>query len=235
MSNTPGRSRARRAAGGFTLIEMILVVAMMATLAGLALATMSDTQDHATAELAKHELNEVRRAVLQFKADTGFFPRRGPFNLVGRAGPTNEGADGLVRPGPLPGANDAERTAWFDAAENLFQLFSEPELEPGQPLSALAGWNPDRRRGWRGPYLACSGEGRVGRPDSPPVPAVADPFSHALEVPWFEWDDPSAPSPALRRHRAIRFLEPEGDARLVSAGFDGEFGTSDDLVAYLRR
>lgn len=232
MSDPRSRSRARRAAGAFTLIELIVVVAVLASIAGLAVATLSGTQEQVTRDLALNELSEVRKAILQFKADTGFLPKRGPFNLSGRSGPTT----GLVVLSSLPGASDTERTAWFDAEENLFQLFDAPIFEANQALSRLDTWNPDRRRGWRGPYLASYGEGRLGRVDSPPVPAIADPFFHATDVDWFSWDDPTIPAPSLAPRRALRLLGLDGgDARITSAGPDGDFGTSDDLVAYLLR
>lgn len=244
MSPPRCRSRAPRATGGFTLIEIVMVLAVMVALAGLVVSSMQGVHEQAALDLARHELNEVRRAVLQFKADTGFLPRRGPFNLVGADPLANEGTAGLVQlTSLLPAASPAERQAWFDAPENLFQLFLPPptaylDTASGHPLLALAAWDAGRRRGWRGPYLTANGEGRLGGPGRPPVPAVADPFVHASHTPWFTWADPPTEEHlGLAPRRAVRLVGVDGpDARVVSAGpdglFDGDAGPSDDDVVY---
>lgn len=252
MSDPRSRSRARRAAGAFTLIELIVVVAVLASIAGLAVATLSGTQEQVTRDLALNELSEVRKAILQFKADTGFLPKRGPFNLASRA---PDGGQVVL--------TGLQTEAWFDAPANLSQLFECP-LPTGHPLAT---WNPDRRRGWRGPYLQRDGEGLVAVSDGldahgtttwvagtplPAFPAVADPFTRPadpdLGFTWTTWS-----GVVLERHgRPILLLDvdPEGTgpgddvvagvnrvtqrARVVSLGPDGEFapvGSSTEIDA----
>lgn len=230
------RSRARRAAGAFTLIELILVVAVLATLSGLAIATMQGVDAHASLDIARSELAEVRKAVLRFEADTGFLPKRGPFNLASR---TDDNGSVTLASG--------QTEAWFDAPANLSQLFTCP-LPTGH---ALATWNPDRRRGWRGPYLRRDGEGLVAvsgglKTDGTEAwpagslldafPGVADPFTRepdaAIGFAWTTWSgtaldrqgrpfllfdlDPGAVGPSDDHLVPLR-------ARVVSLGPDGAF------------
>ncbi|MBX3467082.1 MAG: hypothetical protein KF878_09310 [Planctomycetes bacterium] len=257
MSPPRCRSRAPRATGGFTLIEIVMVVAMLAALAGMVAASMQGLQDQATLDLARQELNEVRRAVLQFKADTGFLPKRGIFDLDGR----NLGRS------KVPAYVDASDAAsWFDRPENLWQLFERPlpSITSQPDFQPLSTWDPVRCRGWRGPYLSRSGEGRFRSGELltsvPPVPAVADPFRSSsyrefyvklLGEPgrlygWFtcesvplEWSstEGSGHARGLDAHRPVRLVGLDGpDARVVSAGpdglFDGDVGPSDDDVIY---
>jgi prepilin-type N-terminal cleavage/methylation domain-containing protein len=109
---------------GFTLIELLLVVAILATIAGAVLSTMEGVQERAQDEVTTHELGQLRDALLAFKRDLGCFPNQGAF-----AQPTPD-------------------------EEDLSQLLATTwPLAPTVPPNPLATWDPDRRRGWRGPYL----------------------------------------------------------------------------------
>lgn len=126
----------------FTLIELILVVAVLATIAGGVLATMGGVEERASSEVTTHELGQLRDALLAFRRDLGSFPNQGAFAL------------------PAPDEED------------LRQLLARSwPLAPTAPPDPLATWNPDLRRGWRGPYL------RAVRVDDLTLPRkVIDPF-----------------------------------------------------------
>lgn len=66
-----GGSRSRR---GFTVLELILVVAILATVAGGVLASLEGAQDRAAGDVTTHELGQVRDAVLAFRRDLGALP-----------------------------------------------------------------------------------------------------------------------------------------------------------------
>jgi prepilin-type N-terminal cleavage/methylation domain-containing protein len=123
---------------GFTLLELLMVVAILATIAGGVLATMEGVEGRATDEVTTHELGQLRDALLAFKRDLGALPNQGPF---AQASPDEE---------------------------DLSQLLVNP-LPASDPLSR---WDPERRRGWRGPYL------RAVRVDAttPPQTKVLDAF-----------------------------------------------------------
>lgn len=248
MSDPRSRSRARRATGAFTLIELVLVVAIVATLSGLVVVLLHDVQSEASQAAALNEVNEVRRAVLQFRADTGFLPKQGPFNLE-PAGKVKSPSSYPLLPG-RPTGTIGDPEAWFRSPANLEQLLVRPELVAG--AEALGRWDPNRRRGWRGPYLAFSTEGWVSMsatlthdgavdPWIEPVPAVADPFLHPAdgELGFLWWSTTGTPVPPDRGHgRPILLLDLDdpNEARVVSAGPDGQFDrVEDNIVLYLLR
>jgi prepilin-type N-terminal cleavage/methylation domain-containing protein len=248
-------SRARR----FSLIELLVVVAILSVVAGgLALSYGDGVEDSVAEGLAQRELVEVKRAVLAFRNDTGHLPGQGPFALApGQGQPSLEDPLGAVR---LEGGS-AAASGWFSSRANLHQLLENPLRSPvlydawlstpqsdQAPLEhSLATWNPDRRRGWRGPYLPR--EGRVdlgagadlrGTLAVLDVPAVVDPFQRAAEPTGaFQWR--SEGGVASERSGRPYFLiydapapTPLDRARVVSCGPDGVLGTADDLEARLR-
>lgn len=183
----------------FTLLEMVLVVAIMATIAGTVVALTGDLQDTVSLDLRLHEMTAIREALLRFHADTGYFPGEGPFDLDTRPG-------GFVPLGARP-------PQWHDCAANVWQLAQNPLEGTSHPLRV---WDPDRRRGWHGPYLAMSCEGRVALPfvdgraapanqdlEAAPLadllPAVADPGLRQVPPPGqpFHWTSYSSPGDVL--------------------------------------
>lgn len=165
----PGSSPPR----GFTLLELLIVVAVMAIIAGAAIVLLGETETRAQQHLATSEIGELKKALLRFREDTGYFPTQGPFNLDSRAG-------GFVPQANLPDyvASGAE-IAWFDCPANFWQLFENPltedrngngVLDSGEDTNgnstidtfhSLGVWNPDAGRGWHGPYLSRTGNGYV--------------------------------------------------------------------------
>jgi prepilin-type N-terminal cleavage/methylation domain-containing protein len=149
---------ARRA--GFTLLEAVIVIAILAILAGLAVSQLAPVQDDAFIGGARAELATLRDGCVRWSSDLGALPA------------------------------------------SLGDLASA--TPPASVPAGLTSWNPDLKRGWRGPYLT-SGR-RVGTTD------LADP-----------WDDPSG------ARRPYRYTPSGASATITSAGPDGVFGTADDL------
>ena len=229
------KNRIRRDAG-FTLLELIIVTAILGTIAGGAILMVGQTEESAQCKIGLVEVCEIREALIQFKKDTGSLPKRGAFAL------TTEG--GSV---PVPD----EGSEWFHSPANFSQLFKNPLAGTGHPLAT---WNPDTKRGWRGPYLSTSGEGRVdvgsdlnldgsGSPALgeviEDVIAIADPFLSHSEGDYFAWSKHSDGSP-LNRFGRPYFLFDQDDtqsARLVGLGPNRRYdlGFGDDIVFYLFR
>jgi prepilin-type N-terminal cleavage/methylation domain-containing protein len=184
----------RASADGFTLLELLLVVAILAILAGGVLVAYVGTETRAAGGVAQAELVELRKAVLRFRRDTGHLPKRGPFALTDDGGRIDPDVDAHW-PAEAP-AGAADRRAWFASPANFYQLFEKPEdLSIQAALDVIAGpgraFNPETGRGYLGPYLSRHGEGFVyvgdgllpdgdGDPAQgtllDPVPGVADPF-----------------------------------------------------------
>jgi len=177
---------------GFTLIELLVVVSILAAIAFTTTTSLQGIDSEVDDQLTQVELLEVAKAVRQFRADTGYFPKEGRFDLAATATITGNsscealhtelsGRSGgnpaavLDVAGDLPTyapASCVDRVAWFYNAANLSQLSGigiKTSLENAMP------WNSATARGWRGPYLDANAEGFVdiGRVDT----VVATPTS----------------------------------------------------------
>jgi prepilin-type N-terminal cleavage/methylation domain-containing protein len=191
---------------GFTLLELTVVVAILAIVAGVAVMSLSDTEETAKGQVSLHEVQQLKATLLQFRRDTGHFPGQGPFARV---------ADG----GQVPNAVDA---AWFQSPANAWQFWDEPCKaieDPCTGANRIMPWNIDSGRGWRGPYLSRAGEGYVDiggdlnpdDPDSPltgtlleNVPAIADPFDARPSGTVFQWHIQPTVRATANRHVNIR-------------------------------
>src|SRR5689334_18605969 len=65
----------RRSSQGFTLIEMITVIAIIVVLAGLVIATAGFVQNKAARTQAEGEIKMITTACESYKIDTGGYPR----------------------------------------------------------------------------------------------------------------------------------------------------------------
>jgi general secretion pathway protein G len=80
--------RRRRAAAGFTLIELMIVVIIMAALAGMVMPRLLDRADDAKIGIAKADIANITSALKFYKLNVGQYPK------------TDEGLSALmVRPG----------------------------------------------------------------------------------------------------------------------------------------
>ena len=65
----------RRRATGFTLIEMLVVVVVMAVLAAVVLPKFQNQSRRSKESALKSDLAQLRSAVATFQADTGYYPK----------------------------------------------------------------------------------------------------------------------------------------------------------------
>ncbi len=215
------------------MLELLVVVVVLAILAGGVLAVFDGVEEDATFKIAQGEMMEIRKAIRQFRKDSGYLPKQGPFALT---------IDGGSVPVPPQGES------WFKSPANFIQLLENPLTGTGHPLET---WNIDTRRGWNGPYLGRSGEGYVtlgdnvqadgsGSPTAggllPDVPGMADPFTAKPVSGYLIWrTTPGGPfHPDWGRPYFLFDLD-NNNARLVGMGSNRmyEAGTGDDLVVYL--
>ena len=68
------RTGARRAASGFTLLELIVVVAVIGILATIALPALKNIPRRAAESVLKNDLRAMRDVIDQFYADHGHYP-----------------------------------------------------------------------------------------------------------------------------------------------------------------
>jgi prepilin-type N-terminal cleavage/methylation domain-containing protein len=149
--NPYSRLKSRRRAGmkyesGFTLLELLLVIALLAVTAGVAVQGYEGVQDQGRYDATRFEMAELRKALLQFRRDSGSndFPGQGIYDCTDAANgkPTSANPD-MIFP-PEAGITDAEKIAWCQSPANFWMLFADPLGN---------GWNSDTHRGWHGPYL----------------------------------------------------------------------------------
>lgn len=133
-------------------MELLIVVVVLVVLAGGAMLSMDGVQGDASSQVARTEMLEIKNALLSFRADTGFLPRQGPFELALPAAPCIGIANGHAL---IP---DGKNREWFCSPANFNSLYTNPLTGTGH---ALETWQPDTKRGFRGPYLTQHGEGLV--------------------------------------------------------------------------
>ena len=237
---------------GFTLLELVVVVAVLAIVAGAMLWNLDGVEDRARTDIAKTDMMRIREAILQFRADTGYLPKQGPFALA---------ADG----GDVASTNvvPADYAARFASPAHLGQLFGPPVTDVAEeskpidlvnPATLIRPWNPDTGRGWKGPYLSRRGLSQVqigvgmgldGSGTGPGddaggllsnIPAAPDPFLKAPRNAVYSWLRDAVVVDFEGRPYFVLDLLSES-ARVVCNGANGLFenGAGDDLVLYLFR
>jgi len=247
---------ANRGSSGYTLLELLLVAAILSIVAGTVLLTYQGADETALLRVARTELTEVRKAILQFRHDTGYLPKTGPFDLVGRGGridPTVDAHWPLEAPG-----NAANRIAWFESPANFYQLF---DLPPAFVAQYGLRFDANTGHGYRGPYLSRHGEGwvivgsslqRNGAGDPAvgsalaAMPGVADPFPRQTPAgELFSWTDTAlaAGATSLELGRPYLYFVATGPPCLLCLGPNGSYDSSaggintksggDDLAVFL--
>ena len=240
ISNPARRARA----AGFTLLELLTVVVILAAVAFVSSVAYRNILENARVDLARSEMNSLAQALRQFQKDTGYFPKQGPFALQSDGGQVSDDADGN-------GVANAADVDWFYSPVNVDQLLIEPADVTG---NAIMTWSAGNRRGWRGPYITYEGYVDVSNdlsvnsagyptlvlPGSAfviNVPAIADPFPNrpvattlsAVSGALFGWHiTPTAADEAGRPGSPylIFGLEPSpvSPLKIVSVGENGEYG-----------
>lgn len=149
---------------GLTLLELLVVVAILVVLAGVVVVAFDDTGELVEARTVTFEMAEIKKALLRFHRDTGFLPGKGMSYLYQN--------DGDVRLRDLPEAAGGA-DSWLDCPANFWQLFKNP-FDESHPLST---WDPVTRRGWNGPYFEAGGNGLVSVGSGLGSEGLGDPLS----------------------------------------------------------
>lgn len=221
---------------GFTLMELLTVIALMAIIATVAITSYDGTQEQGRYDVTKFEMNQIRKALIQFRQDSGSidFPKQGVYDCTDAANGNNTEINPNIDP-QLPteaGTSDAEKIAWCQHPANFWMLFEDP---------LATGWNPDTKRGWKGPYLQRKdgylslSSNTVNIADiATPVWAIADPYTANQSESGVEWSltaDGESLSKAASPYLLFVDLVNSPDifqARIVAAGEDGEFAVHYD-------
>ncbi len=65
---------------GFTLLELLVVVSILAAMAGIATSAVDLYNERAREELVHVEMNNIADAIYKFQTDTGYFPKTGVYS-----------------------------------------------------------------------------------------------------------------------------------------------------------
>lgn len=207
------------AQSGFTLIEMLVVLSIMAVVAGVGVQALNGVTNSVEDDLAHAEMNTIASAIQRFHEDTGYWPKQGPF------------------------ASDTNLT--FDHPARLAQLRVQPVDNDGDILA----FDIASGTGWHGPYIReldaatvsvgpmADGSGSPTTGAAVYVSGLGDPFSAAaIDETYFIWDDGTGKEFTLGRPY-FYFIDATGVTGcqapcLVSFGPNGEYerGGNDDIV-----
>jgi prepilin-type N-terminal cleavage/methylation domain-containing protein len=141
------RSSSRRDSGGFTLIELTVVLAVLVTLALVLTPSITNFINDSRVARTRTDTQTMAAAVVQFYKDNGFFPQWSAANAGGPGAVANR-VDLLVSGGNIPAAAAANQ--WTTGTSDLIggQLMGNT---PGYTLKTAAA-----PFGWNGPYLSSS-------------------------------------------------------------------------------
>jgi prepilin-type N-terminal cleavage/methylation domain-containing protein len=197
MGARAGRSTSR----GFTLIELVIVIAVIGILAALLIPTILGVVERSRRAAAKEQIAELAKTMKRFHDDTGYWPR----------------ADSVWV--PQPGGSPQIDPAEFSAADTVMFASNPPDITSisvnGESLSPIPHCK-DARPGYscfNGPYLG-AGDSLGGR-------GMLDPWGNPLRYTYIRPFDGGGGS--------VNF--PQGFVAIWSAGPDrkdatGCFGTT---------
>ncbi|MFQ5698752.1 MAG: prepilin-type N-terminal cleavage/methylation domain-containing protein [Myxococcota bacterium] len=159
MDESPDTAlRDRRARAGFTLVEIIIAVAILAILAGMLTPLVASYIDSARVSRARSETQMLASSINRLYSDTGFWPitnANGPSGRIDRVITSTNVATG-AGPGAGPGAAN-----WGTAtpAKQIgdFLYWNNPDNDSsstgGSQNQANQDYPTTGDNRWRGPYL----------------------------------------------------------------------------------
>ncbi|WP_036299718.1 type II secretion system protein GspG [Methylotenera sp. L2L1] len=135
---------------GFTLLELLVVVALMSVVAVAAVMSLEDVDDTAAIQVARSEMVEISKALKLFKHHVGHFPdAANEIKYIGTPDP-DEDKQQVVDMNYEAAKLNLLRTC--QATDISKVTLAEPTYDVG-----CKDWSIDTARGWYGPYLSRDG------------------------------------------------------------------------------
>ena len=150
---------------GFTLLELLLVISLLAVVAFTSAVNYTGVLEGGDTRLVYSEIQELAKAIRQFKQDTGYYPKEGPFNLAIDGGAITDDMLPEYIGAASPALNDEQKRRWFHSPANFYQLLDlKSPLDDENDATTdhmLKQWEVETGRGWRGQYLSGIRDGYV--------------------------------------------------------------------------
>lgn len=157
---------------GFTLLELLVVIFLIGLISTVGIVSYEGVQDESMVDVTKFEMQELKKALLQFKVDNRAFPC-GVYNEEVRPYELDVGETAGVRHTvyAIDDANfppttatlvniknwcEGNGTSQYNALQMLmkFPFDVSSAVYTGGINTLHPPWTADTKRGWRGPYLS---------------------------------------------------------------------------------
>jgi prepilin-type N-terminal cleavage/methylation domain-containing protein len=135
--------------GGFTLLEMVLVVAILVIVAGAVVTQLSGTEDQAKSQIAQGEMATLRDACIRWKEAIGTFPGTPSPPSLAHVTPATSAPSLSPLVELVLGAAASQPVASSVALVTL----PDPNVAGGQLQVTVPPWNRLSQRGWSAPFL----------------------------------------------------------------------------------
>ncbi|MCB7129932.1 MAG: type II secretion system protein GspG [Candidatus Brocadiales bacterium] len=141
-------SRGFKGKSGFTLIEMVIVLSIIATLAAILVPTLIKYTAESQMRRAQRDAQNISGSIGKFSSDTGLWPVSTNFNASGGGTTSKNDIDTLKGPGNDPTNNTT--SGWLSTLGGTARTTDDLA---DQLITNAADYKTTGKRAWSGPYL----------------------------------------------------------------------------------
>ena len=143
---------------GFTLLELLVVVSILAAVAGIATSAVDGYNERAREELVHVEMNNIADAIYKFKTDTGYFPKTGVFI---KQTPTSVAIGDPIYENPETVDNEQNLNFLYSSPSTCIKKTVLNDCDEAKGYTQISPWNAYQNIGWNGPYMARNTQQRM--------------------------------------------------------------------------
>ncbi len=208
---------------GFTLLELIIVVSILGTLAAVLVATLASVTREAKITLALEEMHNIKTTVRDlFYPDLGRVPEDpGEDGMLVSKNNLNAGADD--RPWfatrylclsddrtdpsvyPDPESNPGAYSMWTFLSAAYNRAFPESSTAQSSAMAKMV-WDRYKQKGWRGPYMEMDTTTKLNKTDTCAMPLISTPWADGCEELALQAEDRGEYAEADRLRRGKYYL-----------------------------